>query len=123
MTKLVPMVGALALTFSVTACGGGSEYCDALENSNDTVGAIVDIDPTDSAAVDDAVAAFQDIADVAPDEVDADWDLFMDVFGRLQDPEAAQNPDALADVDIESFQESMDKIETHAMDECEIDIQ
>ncbi len=122
MTKLVPMVGALALTFSLTACSGGSDYCDALEDSNDTVGDLAELDPNDSAAIDDAIAAFQTIADLAPDELDGDWDRFMEVFALAQDPENIQNPDALDEVDIESFQESAAKIERHALDECGVDI-
>ena len=117
------MVGALVLTFSVTACSGGSDYCDALENSNDTVGDLAELDPSDSAAIDDAIAAFQAIADLAPDELDGDWELFMEVFAMAQDPENVQNPDALDEVDIASFQESAAKIEKHALDECGVDIQ
>ena len=122
---------------------GTEEYCTQLEDTQESIQSLEEGDPTQFAA---AFEAFRGLAEVAPEEVAADWDtlvsgvdqleaaledvgLTLEEFGQIAaDP--SQLPD---DVDAQKLQElgpkleelnspefdrASDAISTHAEEEC-----
>src|SRR5690625_5265025 len=88
MTRLRPIAGiasAAALTFTLAAGSGGSDYCDAIEAANDKFGNLTDFDPTDTEELSDMQGAIADVASSAPDDVKDTWQNSADAFQALVD--------------------------------------
>lgn len=91
MTRLRPKTGiatAAALAFALSACGGGSDYCDALTAAEDKYRDTGDLDPTDVEALSEAQDAIAEVAASAPDEVQDAWQDAADAFQMLVDATA-----------------------------------
>lgn len=126
MTRLRPIAGiatAAALTFALSACGGGSEYCDLLESADSELNDLSAESLSDPEALSDAQSRFQEIADAAPDDVQETWQnaadaiqLLVDADGDFTsiDPEAAE--------ELASMDSDMTVLEESAQEECDIDI-
>ncbi|PSK97538.1 hypothetical protein CLV30_12230 [Haloactinopolyspora alba] len=133
------LLGASALAISLTACGdseGGGEttagsdgggYCDELKSVNEEF-ANAGSAMTNPDQLSGMVDSFQGIADVAPEEVKADWEALVGGLETLSeidmsDPEAMQDPKVKEKLQgLGDLQTNSDNISTHAKDECDIDL-
>lgn len=126
MTRLRPKTGiatAAALAFALSACGGGSDYCDALTAAEDKYRDTGDLDPTDVEALSEAQDAIAEVAASAPDEVQDAWQDAADAFQMLVDVDGDLT--AIDAEEIERFanlQQDMDTATEHAQEECDIDL-
>lgn len=125
MTRLRPIAGiatAAALTFALSACGGGSEYCDAVEAADERFSGL-DLDPTDAEALAEMQEYVTDIADSAPEETKEAWQNTADAFQALVDADGD-----LASIDedtmerLSTLEADMEAVETQVQEECDIDI-
>lgn len=122
MTRLktaFAILGATALTVSLSACGGGGNYCDLLTDAQENVD-LENADPTDPEALGQMTDAMQEIADAAPSEVSEDWTTVVDAFQTMVDADGdltAIDPEALGDIDG-----AMTNIQEHAQSECDVDL-
>lgn len=122
MTRLktaFAILGATALTVSLSACGGGGDYCDLLADAQENVD-LENADPTDPEALGQMTDAMKEIADAAPSEVSEDWTTMTDAFQAMVDADGdltAIDPEALGDVETAST-----NIEEHAKSECDIEL-
>lgn len=133
----------LLLGGAIAGCGGGDSYCDALESADEDFSAL---SQSDVDKVEDAFAAFHDIAAKAPKAVKADWKVLEGTIDALESsfkdagldyadlpklqgaelPEGVDKAKIPAIVDAISkfggaeFQKAVGNIGTHAQDECNI---
>jgi hypothetical protein len=110
--RIPALVAGLALAASVlTGCGGGGSddtaatdsetYCTQLEADAKYFQAFSGGDP-DPSLVGDAIGRVHDLADAAPDEVAADWDV---LDATLTDVERTLNEAGISTDDLEGIAE------------------
>ncbi|HEY9411379.1 MAG TPA: hypothetical protein VIP77_17505 [Jiangellaceae bacterium] len=122
MTRLKTLsaaLGAGVLALSLTACGGGSDYCDLLKSADEEFGSISP-DASDSETMDAMVGKMEEIADAAPSEVSEDWQSLADAFKALAeagDDPSSIDPEAFGDLDAAST-----NVSEHAKSECDIEM-
>jgi len=152
--RIPAVVAGLALAASVlTGCGGGGSddtaatdtetYCTQLEADAKYFQAFTGGDP-DPSLIGDAIGRVHDLADAAPDEVAADWDVLDGTLSELERTlnEAGISTDDLAGLaegklpkgvnmaelskllpkvqalNSKELQDSVKAIRTHAKSEC-----
>jgi hypothetical protein len=152
--RILSAVAAAALGLGLlTACGddgggsaGGGDYCDDLKAAKKELDSIGD---GDFSKLQEATDRMHDLADEAPEEIQDDWEVFVDSIDKLlaaldkagltgedmANLQSGQLPDgvdmeALQDLmaelqklDTPEFEEAADNINKHAKDECDIDLE
>ena len=136
----VLVAGALA------GCGGGTDaYCDSIESAADEFSTF---EGGTAGDLEQAMETFDALADEAPDDVAADWEVLDNAFSGLEDAledaglefsdlDAMMSGETPADLDpakmqalaedlqalaTDDIQEAADNIEKHAQDECGVDL-
>jgi hypothetical protein len=120
--------------------GGGGEYCDELRSARDRMQDLGG-PSSDVAEFEQVVDELRELSDVAPAEVEDDWQVLIDSFDTLQqaladaglsmgdlaDPQSMQNLDPkvlqqltqqLKSVDSTQFEQASTNISQHAKSEC-----
>jgi hypothetical protein len=147
MKKHLGISAALVLAAgTLSACGSSTDdYCDSLEDAQSTFSSI---EGDDVAGIGDAVDTLRDIGDQAPDEVSDDWEVLIGTFDEMEsaledaglsfdDLEQLQTgelPEGVEPADLEGLNETFsslsdegveeagNNIETHADEECGIQL-
>jgi len=153
MRKPALLAGLVLAAGVLAGCGGGSDgdtgatdtesYCDQLKADKQFVDTFSGGDP-DPSQIGDAIDRFHDLADAAPEEVAADWQVVDGTFTEIERAlaEAGISTDDLAGlqkgefpkgVDVakltkllpkiqalnsKELQDAVASIRTHAKDEC-----
>jgi hypothetical protein len=130
----------------LAGCGGGTDaYCESLESASDEFSTF---EGGNAGDLEQAMETFDELADEAPGDVQADWEVLDEAFSGLEDAleeaglefsdldsmmagETPENIDptklaALAEdlqaLATDDIQKAADNIEKHAKDECGIDL-
>lgn len=123
MRKLmaIGIVGVLAT--AAGACGGddddsasGADFCARAQSFQEEFGA------DESASDEEGLAAFKELADIAPDEIKDEMNQLADFSERAI--ETGDDPDAQAELIEEAakLEEAGQKVTEYFQDECGIDI-
>lgn len=120
MTRGVHVTSAVALTLSLSACGGG-DYCGAIEDSVDRLSGweSAEFNPE---IFSDLADVYQDVADAAPEDVQADWQTAADSFSQLAETEDIESMDDEAMEAVDELDSAFQNITQSALDECDISI-
>lgn len=125
LRRIAGITSAAALTFTLAACGGGSEYCDLIEQANeDFAGANATEAFEDPERLVEYQESFQNIADAAPEEVKETWQGTADVFQLLVDADGDLTAIDPADAEgLTNMAADMESIATNVQEECDIDME
>jgi len=122
----------------------GGDYCDALKSTRDRLEAL-EGEGGGLADFDEAIGALREVADDAPADVSADWEVMIGGFDTLVQAldeagvrlEDLADPEALGDIDPEAMQQLQEELEAldskkfeqaansisqHARSECGFDL-
>jgi hypothetical protein len=97
------------------ASGAGGDYCSEVEAMG--LAMMNPPDPTDGEAVGNAGDTFKAIADIAPDDIKADWQAMADAFDLIAEIDYT-DPDSIAALEQLDVEVSADRITDHLMSEC-----
>lgn len=137
------MVGVAACVLSASACGGsddadggesrgetgseqgslgagdGDDYCELIENAENTFGTIEQNDLSDTEKMDTIVATIQEIGDAAPPEISSDWAILADAMTALKgiDDPTMFDPEVLTDIETASASTT-----AHVLRVCGLDL-
>ena len=109
------MAGTAALVLALTACGGGgqseeaAEFCDRAEE----IDAYLD---GGDVSDDDVIVGFEELTDVAPDEIYDDVDLVREAYTIAID----EGDEGV--FDEPEVQDAMDRFDEYLDDECGISV-
>ncbi len=147
MKATLAIAGAVLLGTSLTACGGGgdkdSAYCTDLESASKTFDTL---DSGNIGGLEDAFKTFHQLADEAPDDVEADWKVLDDGitsvekalsdagikfadFAKIQAGELPEGVDptklqgvasSFTQLSDEKFTDAGNNIQKHAKDACDV---
>lgn len=147
------LAGVVLLGTSLAACGGGDSggggdtgsYCDELKSAKSSISKV---SSSDFAALDDAIASFHKIADVAPSDVKADWETIDGAFVKVEkafddagiklsdlgDIQAGKIPEGadmtklaslgstFSEISSDKVTKAQANIEKHAKDTCNVEL-
>ena len=150
MKASLALAGAVLLTTSLSACGGGSggegsDYCKDLKSATKTFDSL---DSGDVSGLDKAFKTFHSLADESPGDIKADWKVLDDGitsvedtldkagikisdFAKIQAGELPEGVDATKLQEVaasftklsdEKFTKAADDIEKHAKDTCKVNL-
>lgn len=138
-------VSAIFVASTLAGCGGGSAYCDALQEADEE---FASLDEGNFGEMDNALDRIQELADEAPSEIEEEWTIldgaitdlraalddagitFADL-GGIQSGELPEGFDEASLTELATelqqlgsaeFEEASITIEEHAQDECDIDL-
>ncbi|MGJ9412136.1 hypothetical protein ACHAAC_05445 [Aeromicrobium sp. CF4.19] len=140
------VAGAALASLALTGCGADSSYCSDLEAAQEDFGSLSG--SGDPEQIDEAFSTLREIAQDAPDEVAEEWETLDGTIEQIQTaldeagitlaelsqvqgdelPEGVTQEDVTALVtEIQSIgsaetQEASETIETHASEECDIEL-
>lgn len=135
-THVAAVVGALALTMSVAACSsddsggeGGGGYCDQIQGFiEEYQGLDESVLQDDPETLNTVLSDLHSIADAAPDDIQADWNTVADAFDTLAtfsqetpDPEDTEAMEEQTET-VADMQEATQNVNTHASEECDIEL-
>lgn len=120
-------VAAVLSLGGLTACGGGDDdYCDAVKAA---------VANDDDMSQEDALAVFEDLAEIAPDEIKDDFDQITSLSDTAEslspDDMETMSPeeleDAMADLeestgDLDDMSGALENIATYTSEECGVDL-
>ena len=113
MKRLGTTVAAAALTITVLAGCGGSDFCDTGEEEFADVSGISPTDPGDVTTIREK---FEALRDEAPAEIEDDLDVVVDGLTVVEN--AADDPAALANFDNAAYTEALQNIERYVDENC-----
>lgn len=125
LTTTVTALGAGALALSLAACGGSdnnSQYCSLISDAEMEYSSLTEADPTDVELISNVSSAFDEIAAVAPDDINGDWQTVASGWQTLTqidvtDPDAEVDENAFAGMEA-----AYQNIAEHVQQECELDM-
>ncbi|RAW18622.1 hypothetical protein [Phytoactinopolyspora halophila] len=123
--KITVLLGSTALALSLTACGGGDEYCDLIEEYEANASSMEDMADQDAAV--DMAEETRAIADAAPDDIAEDWNTVADAMDKLAnfDPEDAdmEDPDSMGPLEnLDELEQAGTNVEEHVQDNCDVSL-
>jgi hypothetical protein len=135
LRRISVIAGAAALAVPLAACGGGSDFCDELNDFAAEYTGMQNALLEDSELMVGMIGDMRKVAESAPDDVRSDWNSYIDAFESVMSvaDDAASNDDAEADDDaadavtdaataIAELESAGQRINEHAQQECEIQI-
>ncbi|NED94981.1 hypothetical protein G1H11_06610 [Phytoactinopolyspora alkaliphila] len=121
LTRLGTIAGAAVLALPLTACGGDSEFCDQLDDLSTKYSGTQNALVENPEMMNNLVADMRSIAESAPDDIRSEWENYVDTFDSLvsmsEEDDAADAATAIAE--LESSRERLDE---HAMQECDVQL-
>jgi uncharacterized lipoprotein YehR (DUF1307 family) len=125
LRRTAGIASAAALTFALAACGGGSEYCDLIEQANEDFSGSNPMEAiSDPEQLAEFQESFQGIADAAPEDAQAAWQATADVFQILVDADGDLTAIDPADAEAMAGMETdMTELGTSVQEECDIDME
>jgi hypothetical protein len=77
------LLAALLVAGSLSGCGGGDDYCDAVQ---DHQAELTDVTASGTpGALLEALPVFRDLQERSPDDIRDDWQAFLDPLEQLDD--------------------------------------
>lgn len=115
MDRLASLLAVSVLCVgSLSACTGGDDYCDKLEDY-DQDASLADADFTTEEGQEKVIDVLADLKGSAPSDLEAEYDNVISGLEAFRDGKAA-------DVDQEQLQADYEAISTNAQDECDVDM-
>ncbi|TDD96380.1 hypothetical protein [Jiangella asiatica] len=127
-TRTLSLLGAAAMAFAVTACGGddsgsGSDYCDLVTSAEEDFSSLDPTDPENADAMKDVVDRFNEIADAAPEDVQEDWRTFADGYQAMSEIDMT-DPAAMEELEgLEGLDAAMQNVTEHISEECDLAVE
>lgn len=147
MKTSLKLAGAAVLAVTtLSACSSeSSQYCDDLSAAQEQ---FESLSTNDLSSIEEAFDTFHELADQAPDEIADDWQVLDEgittietaleeaglTFADLEGLQSGQLPEGVEPEDVQNlasqfselssqeFTDASDAIETHAQDECDVDL-
>jgi hypothetical protein len=120
LRRTVGLAAVPTLLLTVAACGGddgggNSSFCDAANEVDETFDSVDDPASAEYRAAIDQLEALDPPAEIADD-----WDLMVEMLGRLTEIDV-NDPEATAGLNLDEADAAADRVATYLEEECGIE--